>query len=438
MAEGFPPEGASLADLSLSGSSSGYIVVGSLDAATSECPERRTAAFWESGDGGSWGKSDAENVDNATADLLPSEWFGWPVLGQSGSRGCPGSGPVVWNPTDKGEWFRSPDSDLDATDEVTDFLGLDWGARVASGFHDSGDGLEPHVWVGYNDLLTIDWHDAANPPPLANRTLESLSAKTETVIGFARTPTAEAWYSTDAGETWAASSFNLSYEHQITDVAAAEDGFYASGRACCTLPATSGGIVLYSPDGANWAATGPATVFPTPIETIAAWDGGLIALGEQTYLSADGVDWRFGPPLPGFEPRDHLLRASVIPFRLKVVAREQVVIISPTSVWYASADDLDPNRWPERIAGSPLPEIGHEYDYQLFTHCGPLNGSLQFDLRSWVPDLPEGHFPPSFDSYNERGTLHYVAQDRLEFTGRSGDVVVYHPSDDPPAAFPCA
>jgi hypothetical protein len=235
-----------------------------------------------------------------------------------------------------------------------------------------------------------------------------------------------------------ASQLNPTYEHQITDAAAAQDGFYATGRACCTLPAVSGGIVLRSQDGSSWTSTGPATVFPTPIETIAAWDGGLIALGEQTYLSADGVDWRLGPPLPGYESSDVLIQGEVVPFRLKVVAREQVVVISPTTVWSASVGDLNPALWPDKVVGSPLPEIGHQYDYRLFTHCGPTNGSLQFDLRSWVPDLPEGYFPRNYDSYNEQGTLNYVAEDRLEFTGHLGDVVVYHPTDNPPARFPCA
>ena len=85
-----------------------------------------------------------------------------------------------------------------------------------------------------------------------------------------------------------------------------------------------------------------------------------------------------------------------------------------------------------------MPQVGAAYDYRLFTHCGPLNGSVQFGFRSWVPDLPEGYFPVSYDSYYEQGTLKYVAEDRLEFTGRRGDVVIYHPTEDPPASFPCA
>ncbi len=361
-----------------------------------------------------------DDVANATADLLPSEWFGWPVLGQSGSPGCPGAGPVVWNPTDKSDWFRNPDSNLEATDKVIDFVGLDWGRRVGSGFHDAGEGPEPHVWVGFNDILSIEWHDAANPPPLTNATLDHLSAKGETVIGFARSPTAEAWYSADAGKSWQASQFDPSYTYTVTDAAAAaaHEAFYATGRVCCTLPTVNGGVVFRSQDGTSWAPTGPATVFPTPIETIAAWDRGLIALGEQTYLSADGVDWRLGPPLPGYQSRDVLLRGSVIHYRLKVVAREQVVVISPEGAWYASVDDLNPARWPEQVAGSPLPEVGVQYDYRLFTHCGPTNGSLQFDLRSWIPDLPEGSFPPSYDSYNEPGMfeLHRRGSSRIQGT----------------------
>ena len=78
------------------------------------------------------------------------------------------------------------------------------------------------------------------------------------------------------------------------------------------------------------------------------------------------------------------------------------------------------------------------YRYRLFTHCGPTNGSLSFGFRSWVPDLPSGSFPLSYDSYYEQGTLTLVADDQLEFTGRAGEVVSYHPTEDPPPSFPCA
>jgi hypothetical protein len=359
------------------------------------------------------------------------------VLGWSGSPGCPGKGPVVWNPSDKADWFRNPDADLQGTDDVTDFVGLDWGRRVASGYTDAGDGREPHVWVGFNDIDSIEWHDAASPPALTKSTLGSLSAKGETVIGFGRTPTAEAWYSADAGESWTASDFNPSYSFAATDAAAAQDGFYATGRACCTLPTVNGGVVLHSQDGSKWSAVGPS-VFASPIEAIGAWPGGLIALGEETYLSANGSDWRVGPPLPRYEPHDVLVQGAVVPYRLRVVAREAVVAITPTRAWYASVDDLDPSRWPASVSEAAMPEVRSRYDYALFTHCGPTNGSVQFGLRSWVPDLLEGYFPVSYDSYYEHGTLTLISDDELEFVGRHGDAVSYHPSANPPARFPCA
>ena len=84
-----------------------------------------------------------------------------------------------------------------------------------------------------------------------------------------------------------------------------------------------------------------------------------------------------------------------------------------------------------------MPVVGGQYDFTLLTHCGPLQSTLNFDRRAWVPENPDTPFPLSFDYYHEPGTIDFVAQDRLTFTGAKGDVVDYVATDGPPQSFPC-
>ena len=164
---------------------------------------------------------------------------------------------------------------------------------------------------------------------------------------------------------------------------------------------------------------------------------GLIAVGEETYVSS-GSDWRLGPPLPGYEVRRGLVDGVSVDLRLTLaVADEVVVAITPDQAWVASLADFDAARWATAAPEPEMPTVGGTYDITLATHCGPFNGPLLFDAQSWLPDLPEGYFPLSFDYYFEDGTLDYVAADRLEFTGSKGDAITYLPTDDPPHAVPC-
>jgi hypothetical protein len=362
---------------------------------------------------------------------LARSWIHW-------LPGCAGVGTAVWNPTDKADWFRNEDSGLEESDEVVDFVALDWGRRVATGYAQSASDREPRVWLVDNDIFSISWHEPSDPPTAIASALQSLAVEGSTVVGFTTGRASPAWYSQDGGESWAPSRFDPNHSFESTDTTTAGGGFYAAGRICCTTPTTRAGAILHSTDGSSWTTTGPSGAFPSPIESIAVTDSGLIALGEETYLSADGSDWHVGPSLPGYEPRDYLIQGGVMPYRLEVAAGDYVVAMTPRRVWYASSADLDPARWPGAVRPPGLPQVGSRHDYTLFTHCGPLNGSLQFGLRSWVPDLPEGYFPTSYDSYYEKGTLTLVSNDDVEFTGRAGDVISYHPTDDPPQRFPCA
>lgn len=438
MLEGFPPTGASISDVSPYGRDK-FLVVGTVDSANMECPEGTEARLWSSVDGRQWEVVLPEDVQNASADLLPEGGYGWPVVGHTGTYGCPGHGPAIWFPTDKSGWFRMEVEGLHE-DSLVDLVAVGENYVATGNFGDDSDHLG--VWVGTVDVFPgARWHRAADPPPqqTGHRALNALAAADDTVVGFdgSRKP---GWYSLDAGESWSNSGFRPSYSLRAMDTLTTRQAFYAVGRACCTLPGEAVGIVLSSADGQTWTPSGAEPAFAFPIETIVTTPHGFVAIGEATYLSADGVSWRLAPPLPGYQPVDADIRGVVSPYRLSAaVVGDSIVVVSPYRVWVSSATDLDPKLWPLAAAKAAMPSVGDVFPYELFTHCGP-NGAFLFGLRMWVPDgdsLVDGDFPPSFDDL-EPGALTFAAADRLEFTGQSGDVVRYLPTDNPPESFPCA
>jgi hypothetical protein len=435
--EAFPPAGTALSAISSYGTR-GFVIAGSADAADTTCPEQREARIWTSSDGLEWREINLENASNATADLLPAGGQGWPVIGRTGSSGCPGNGPAAWAPTDDSGWHQLTTAGLVPGDEIVDIAALQGSDDFVATGQFANDSETMGAWTMRIDSTGSHWQRSARPPPsMGTAALTSVAAIDDTVIGFDGTPTDPAWYSLDAGETWTNSDFKPSYRLIPTDARSGPDGFVATGRACCGLPGDLAGVVVRSVDGRTWTEAREKLAFAKPIEAVASTGVGWIALGEENYLSVDGIDWHAGPPLPGYQPQAPLVDGVVVPYRLAVTAGEVVVAISPTRVWVASTDDLTPDRWPV-ASPYPAPVVGGRYEHTLLTHCGPHNGPLYFNLGSWVPDLPQGYFPTSFDSYYEHGILSFVAADRLEFTGRKSDIVVYHPTDDPPASFPCA
>jgi hypothetical protein len=436
--DGFPPAGASISAISAFGSH-GFVIAGSVDAAYLDCPKQREARLWLSSDGDEWQETALEKGGNATADLLPVGGDESIAIGTTGSPGCPGAGPTAWAPAGDSIWNRLPTTGLEPDADIVDVTAVhDSGTYVATGhFAEAGDMMG--VWSVRVDSTGSQWQHAVTPPPAIRRaTLTSLAAAGDTVVGFDVTRTEPAWYSLDAGQTWTNSGFQPSYELITTDAGSDLGGFVAAGRACCGLPGVLVGAVVRSPDGHAWTEARGGSAFAKPIEAVVSTPVGWIALGEESYLSADGDDWWIGPPLPNYEPQIHVVNGVSVPYRLAAAASDsELVVISPDRIWLASLNDLAANRWPTTAPEPDLPVVGGSYEHTLLTHCGPFDGPLNFDLRSWVPDLPEGYFPTSFDSFFEHGTLRYVAVDRLEFTGLHGDVVIYNPTDDPPPTFPC-
>lgn len=439
MLDGFPPTGASISDVSPYGPDE-FLIVGTGDSANTVCPEGTEARLWSSVDGRQWEVVLTDQVQNAAADLLPAGGYGWPVVGTTGSYGCPGHGPAIWFPTDKSGWFRMEVEGFRDGDSLVDLVSVGEG-YVATGDY-GNDSNHPGVWVGTAEVFFgAQWHRAADPPLQQSgyRALTALGAVGIKVVGFdgSQQP---GWYSLDAGESWLNSGFRPGYTFWAMETLATQEAFYAVGRACCTRPGEWVGVVMTSADGQAWTPSGAEPAFAFPIETIVATSRGFVAIGEATYLSADGVSWRLGPPLPGYQPEDADIRGVTSPYRLSAaVVGDSLVVVSPYRVWVASATDLDPESWPQAAPEAAMPIVGDVFPYDLFTHCGP-NGALRFGFRLWVPDsdsLVDGDYPPSFDDL-EPGELTFAAADRLEFSGQSGDVVRYLPTDNPPESFPCA
>ena len=439
--EGFPPAGASLSAI-VAARHGGFVIAGSAAAPSDACPSGRDARLWTSSDGVAWSEARLEDAANAAADLLVDGAPGLPAaVGTTGTPGCPGFGPVAWTAADGSEWKRSTATGLLAGDDVGDVVTVAEGQDLVASGRFADDEALMGIWQVRFEADGSRWRAATEPPPsLHGSTLRALASNGDVVVGFDGSRNPHVWYSADAGATWTGSDFTTSYRFLTTDSASGgSSGFVAAGRACCGLPDQEYGMVIRSDDGRAWTEARPGIDFARPIEALVNTPVGWIALGEETYVSSDGADWRLGPALPGFESKVHLVNRVPVPYRLAVAGdASQLVAITPERVWRASLADLAPGRWPASAPAAAMPAVGQSYEATLFTHCGPFNGPLYFDARSWVPDLPEGYFPLSFDSHYEPGTLAFVAEDRLEFTGTRGDVVTYLPTDDPPGRIPCA
>ena len=265
------------------------------------------------------------------------------------------------------------------------------------------------VWTVEVDSTGTNWQHATNPPPSIGRaTLASLAAAGDTVIGFdSHAQSIRPGIRSMAGQSWTNAGFRPSYKFITTDAGTRVNGFLATGRACCGLPGQLVGSVVGSADGQAWTDVRGGLAFAKPIEAVASTRVGWVALGEETYLSADEDDWRLGPPLPGYEHQAHVVNGVAVPYRLAAAAGDgEVVVISPDRVV-----DRGIGRPDGRIDGPhAAPEAGDAGRWRtvrtrrLLTHCGPFNGPLLFAAAELeFPICPKAHFPTSFDNYYETG-----------------------------------
>jgi hypothetical protein len=325
---------------------------------------------------------------------------------------------------------------LGEADEIVDIVAVDAHKFVASGrFGDFEDAMGAWTVSVVGDDST--WDPADEPPnsPASRSTLTALAWDGSVVVGFDAVRNPHAWYSLDNGQTWTPSDLDVDYGLTITG-SGLEDGLIAVGRACCGLPDVPYGIALTSSDGVTWTNASPGDDFAQPMEALVG--GG--ALGAETYSHNGGVNWRQGPPLPGYTGETPLINGAPAPFRLRAAGNgERVVAMSAETVWSASISVFPTALIPEIAPAFParMPVIGEQYDYILQTHCGPETRTLNFDRRSWLPDIPEGFFPLSFDYFYEHGTLDFVAAYLVTFTGQEGEVINFVPTGGPPSSLGC-
>ena len=323
-----------------------------------------------------------------------------------------------------------------SSDRVVDAAGLEWHLLVTGRYADDEEHMG--VWLSErNQEEARRWRRAADPPPAGfGETITQLAVMSDLVTGFDDTANRPVWFSRDGGDSWTNSDFQPTYHMRINDSMAFVDDIVAIGSACCTLPDVRAGIALTSSDGATWASLEPGALRSVP-QAVIYTSAGYIAVGRETYLSADGLSWRVGPPLPGYDGESALVAAANEDGR----DLETVIVVGAGKTWSARLSDLA-RFWSDESPAAERPEIGIDYPYNLLTHCGREAGRIRFDLRTWLPDptsLVDGGWPTSFDDPAEPGTLTLVAEDLLEFTGDSrGDTVGYQPTDEPPEPIPCA
>jgi hypothetical protein len=371
---------------------------------------------------------------SGTIDVLIGPYL-HAAIGHS-TTGCDSLSPAMFAPTDKADWYWANVAGLSGRDEFVDGIGLLTPYYKVLTGSDVGDDNHMAVWIGSEADDTF--RPASRPPErLHGESLYSLAAIDEeggVLVGFDGTATMPAWYSTDFGDTWQNSNEQPPFWFRATDAVSMGDRLFAAGWACCAGLDQRVGMVVSSDDGVHWDWR-DAQLLPTFPEAIVSTDDGLVLLGSETYVSSDGVDWRTGPRLPGYAGGEPMIAGADL---FAASANSVVLAATPSGqIWRASVNDLAPDGRPV-VTSVELPHVGDSFRTDLFTHCGPFNGPLYFGLRMWVPELPGDDWPESFDDSAERGTFEYVNDNVLEFTGSHGDIVVYRPTTDPPASFPCA
>jgi len=418
--------------------SNSFVAAGWVEAPTARCPERRIATIWW-WRGERWSGGQQDGGRNAAIFQLVFSSYGFGPLaavGYEGSQGCAGDGLALWGASDKSDFYRvSAVRGPTSSDRVVDAAGLERHLLVTGWYGDDEEHMG--VWLSErNQEEARRWRRAADPPPARfGETITQLAVMGDLVAGFDDTVTRPVWFSRDGGDSWTNSDFQPTYHMRIIDSMVFVDDIVAIGSACCTLPDVRAGIALSSSDGATWTSLEPEALRSVP-QAVIYTSAGYIAVGRETYLSADGNSWRVGPPLPGYDGESELVAAANEDGR----DLEAVIVVGGGKTWSARLRDLA-QFWSSESPAAERPGIGIHYPYNLLTHCGPEGGTIRFDLRTWLPDpssLVDGGWPTSFDNPGEQGTLMLVAEDLLEFTGDSrGDLVRYQPTDDPPEQVPC-
>ena len=273
--------------------------------------------------------------------------------------------------------------------------------------------------------------------PFSYSWFEGIAAFGETAVAFeglAETPIS---FSTDTGQSWRHADLAPLYNLVVNDAVAGDERIVAVGAACCALPNESAGVTMTSTDGEHWDKSGLMRDVP---QSVAALPDGYLAVGRQTWISRDGLDWRVGPRISELDTTQEVTAVST---DSGVLVMNRTICCTfgaefADAAWFASSGALALERWTETPPAAEMPEMGVRYPSAVFLHCGwpPIH----FGLRAWLADPPfeDNISPPPGFGDEDRGWLTQLSDNELEYESRRGQKVILRPSAEPVALGPCA
>lgn len=410
----FPPDGAELT--ALLATDSGFLAGGTVD--SRRCEDGVDGRIWTSADGVTWsiaGELPGTYIENivAAGDVLYA--FG------TGGDNCDYSEKTqVWRSADGSHWERV------ATgfegDDYVDTTGAAGDTLMALGESDDGYHQESVMWTSTDGVA---WQRSTDGPVSAFGS--ELVGAGDIVVALDSYAAIPVWYSSDGGLTWRESPYRPSAWVQPYEGVAAHGAIVAIAAVCCALPDVEVGASIVSSDGASWVESHAFAEKPSAIVAIR---DGFLAIGQrQNWVSADGLSWNLGPPLPEYDRRAYPIAAS---------GSLGVLVLNEDVGWFASSTSLSAEVETGPPEPAEMPVLGVRYPVDMRYYCG--DGEIDFGLRTWVPDpaFSEDYWPYGFFGEGERGWLTLVGPDELQWEGRSDTTVTLRPNARAIVNGPCA
>jgi len=189
--------------------------------------------------------------------------------------------------------------------------------------------------------------------------------------------------SLEDGRSWQKSPVESDYE--ISPHLAANNGLLlAATSACCGVPSEYVGLTLASTDGLTWA---PGEPLKDPFSAALAIPGGFVALSDSgsTAVTADGVSWFSGPPMPAVEgnvdERNVWAYGAGPTGVLFISADFRNAMEYDRRLWFAPMDAFDLSKWTTPAPLAQRPEVGSSYPANI-DYC-PY--SIRMDGQVWQP-----------------------------------------------------
>jgi hypothetical protein len=407
---GFPPPGAHISGAVSGGP--GFVAVGYEILGSNLCARSVDGIVWTSSDGNQWVESRPEALAGLALTRLVNAAGAVYAFGSVGHSDCESEYvTAIAKSLDGVAWARL-EPDLPEGVFIS-AVGTAGNALIALGEYETQDSYEFAAWTSGDG---VHWDNSVNAPRSFSwfADIVSLGPSAVALEGLGGRPV---WYSDDAGASWLQSQFGPLYLLEVADATAGGGRIVAVGNACCSVPHDFAGVTIASQDGVTWQESAAFRAVPFAVEPI---PGGFLAIGRTNWVSADGLDWRVGPGLPGRDVSDEIVAVSGEP---------GVIVIDDDTAWFAPFYALDVEEWTEPPRLAEMPELGVRYPAELFMHCG--FPEVRFGLRTWVADPPfEDNFntPPGFREL-DRGWLTQLRDDELLYESRGGRTVTLVPGE---------